>query len=183
MKSVKQVALLLLAIAGSAAQAEEGGGAAAPTASVAAVTTPEAATPQEASAPQDPEAVAAPKPGNPKKVAVYIYRTGPYLFGVKLKINDELALKFIQGYSWFELDPGIYRLAFAGGLGNPGLKLTAEQKIEAGKGPYYLHAFISGMGVGLREVSETSAQTAMRDLGLQYLTPVATDFKPLIPLD
>lgn len=122
----------------------------------------------------------APKPTAKDKVAVYFYRTGPYMFPVKLKINDETVLKFPHGFSWFELEPGIYKFTLNGGLLLPALKLNFEQKIEAGKGPYYIRTYVSGYEARVSEASAEEALAAMKDMS--YLAPLMTDIKPKISL-
>lgn len=121
----------------------------------------------------------APKPNENDKDAtiLYIYRVGPYLLSADLMINNEKAVNFDMGFTWFALEEGIYEFKVkVKSLVDPHLKLKYEEMLKKAESPYYMKIFMSGYGISSEFVTE---EIAMKELiKLKYMEPVKNKFEP-----
>lgn len=100
---------------------------------------------------------------------LHIYRTGPFLFGADIKLNDELLLSLPKNsYTWVSLEPGIHHFEVNASAGAPTVHF--EENIEAAK-EYYIHVYVSGM--------EVSAGLKKKILAMAYIESLKYE-KPLI---
>ncbi|MDH5231056.1 MAG: hypothetical protein OEY38_13410 [Gammaproteobacteria bacterium] len=122
----------------------------------------------------------APKPKlTTENIAVYFSRGGMLAFRSPLHINGKHALDLGNGFTWFELRPGIYNFQINGAGGVEALKF--DKKFEIPGKVYYLNCNVSGLGTGCDELEEKTALKYFKSK--KYMQPSFKTIEPKIELE
>jgi hypothetical protein len=104
---------------------------------------------------------------------LHIYRTGPFLFGTDVFINDELLLSIPDdAFTWVRIEPGIHHFEINASAGAPAIHF--EEELKAGV-EYYLFLSVSGVRVAAAFVSKEQAMSTIPSL--IYAAPAQTLIK------
>ncbi len=120
----------------------------------------------------------APKPplASDQYSILHVYRTGAFIFGTAVLIDDEKILSIPKdSYSWFKVKPGIHHFEINASMGAPVVHFDEEIKPVK---EYYLWLGVSGAKVSASFEDKDRAMEIIKTL--KYAKPLTTEINTSI---